>query len=306
MHSTQDENTLEQDASFDQPLKRVAYEAGMLLGLEATRDEQQYHRRRLSRHQYWLHGAGTLCGMSVRADPATAPDNDPMPVRLLVSEGVGIDGFGRDILVNEPYCIDFGQWLKAQSEAQLLNGYEETDGANYLHLDVTIRHHDCAIARQPVLARKLNLSTDAVQPSRLKDSVLLELQASMPDAEDRFHPWSVHDALDGPAPTLNTDEQSMIDDAAGNPGLQRQLALQAKLLHALDNTGVSADTASDRLEEDARILLAHIRIELDNLSTLLNATENTAVLNPNLIQINNLVRPFILTASQLAFLARTE
>ena len=45
--STDDDATLEQDATFDEPLRRVAYEAGMMLGLEATREEQQYHRRRL-------------------------------------------------------------------------------------------------------------------------------------------------------------------------------------------------------------------------------------------------------------------
>ena len=44
----EDNPILEQDATLDSPLRKVAYEAGMLLGLEATQEEQDYHRRRLT------------------------------------------------------------------------------------------------------------------------------------------------------------------------------------------------------------------------------------------------------------------
>ena len=54
MSEMDDLPTLEQDDQLAEPLRRVSYEAGMMLGLEATRDEQAYHRRRLTRHQYWL------------------------------------------------------------------------------------------------------------------------------------------------------------------------------------------------------------------------------------------------------------
>ena len=40
MTTIDDRPTLEQDATLDETLRRVAYEAGMMLGLEATRDEQ--------------------------------------------------------------------------------------------------------------------------------------------------------------------------------------------------------------------------------------------------------------------------
>ncbi|MDV7400323.1 hypothetical protein RZS08_53405, partial [Arthrospira platensis SPKY1] len=77
MHSQiEDQSTLEQDARLDDPLRRVAFEAGMMLGLEAVRDEQQYHRRRLNRQQYWLHGYGTLAGMRVGMLPQSHPDPD--------------------------------------------------------------------------------------------------------------------------------------------------------------------------------------------------------------------------------------
>ena len=42
MSSAEDLSALEQDDQMAEPLRRVAYEAGMMLGLEATRDEQAY------------------------------------------------------------------------------------------------------------------------------------------------------------------------------------------------------------------------------------------------------------------------
>ena len=150
--------TLEQDATLDEPLRRVAYEAGMLLGLEATRDEQAYHRRRLSRQQYWLHGYGTLAGMRVRIDAGR------VGVPIIVGPGLGLDRLGREVLVHEPYCMVLREWLDAQTETHLRTGY--VDAEDRLWLAVTVRYKDCPVARQPVLARKLNLSTDAVQPGR--------------------------------------------------------------------------------------------------------------------------------------------
>src|SRR5690606_9377338 len=141
--------------------------------LEATQEEQDYHRRRLTRHQYWLQGSGTLAGMVVSLSPSETTETGPVKTSLLVGPGLGIDGLGREVLIHESYCINLGDWLKAQSETDLRDGYDED--ANLLWLKVTVRYEECDVAAQPVLARKLNLSTDAVQPSRVADSIKLEL-----------------------------------------------------------------------------------------------------------------------------------
>ena len=44
-----DQISLESDSNFAAPLRRVSFQAGMLLGVEATQSEQDYHRRRLVR-----------------------------------------------------------------------------------------------------------------------------------------------------------------------------------------------------------------------------------------------------------------
>ncbi len=297
MSSVDDLTTLEQDDELAEPLRRVAYEAGMMLGLEATRDEQAYHRRRLTRQQYWLHGFGTLAGMAVSMNPDSDDDpDDDMLVRLHVSPGIGIDGLGREIMIHETYCIDLREWLDAQTEAYLREGYSDAD--DLLWLKVCVRHQDCPLARQPVLARKLNLSTDAVQPSRTADSLQLELIPELPAAEEtRYQPWKNHDPVADALPPLTQAEQAQLSDLqAANAAAGEQLALHARLLHALDTTGISTRNLADELEDGARLLLARISLQTSDINAL--------IVNPERISINNLVRPFITSASQLAWLAQ--
>ncbi|MFT6254973.1 MAG: hypothetical protein ACJATV_001228 [Granulosicoccus sp.] len=297
--------TLKDDANLAEPLRRVAYEAGMLLGLDATRDEQAYHRRRLNRHQYWLHGSGTLAGMVVAIDPETTTEIDPILTRMTVSTGIGVDGLGREVLINESYCIDLGDWLKAQNETQLREGYDEAE--NLLWLKVTVRYQECDVAQQPVLARKLNLSTDAVQASRKADSIKLELIPELPPTtvDERYQPWAAHHPVEESLPAdLTNTETDFINLAPVDSVERAHREMNARLLHALDDDSINTELVSDQLEEGARLLLARISISVTDLTVILNADENDQVINPTGINVNNLVRPFLMTASQLAFLHR--
>ena len=83
---------------------------------------------------------------------------------------------------------------------------------------------------------------------------------------------------------------------AANAPAGAQLALHAQLLHALDSGGVNIRELNDQFELGARLPLAQIAITVADI--------NAIVVNPNLISINNLVRPFLVSASQLAWLAR--
>jgi hypothetical protein len=235
--------------------------------------------------------------VSMRVSPQSAST-----VRLEVGPGLGIDGLGREVVVHETYCINLGEWLAAQSESHLREGYDQAGG--FLWLKATVRQKDCAVAMQPVLARKLNLSTDAVQPSRTAESVQLELIPELPDPPDsgfkpwgaRFKPWGSHKALAEAMPALTIVEQDTLDDLeAADAAAAAQLSLHARLLHALDG-GMSPSDLADDLAAGARLLLARIRIEA--------ADFNAIVIDPKFITINNLVRPFLASASQLAWLAR--
>jgi hypothetical protein len=106
------DSSLAADGHFDDALRRVSFEPGMLLGIEATRAEQEYHRRRHNRHAYWLHGSGTVVGLRVALDGEDpGDDTTQVKLRLIISPGVGVDGLGRQVSVFEPYCVDLRAWL---------------------------------------------------------------------------------------------------------------------------------------------------------------------------------------------------
>ncbi len=279
------QQTLENDADFSKPLQRVFYDSGMMLGLDAIQDEQDYHRSRLNRHQYWLHGAGTIAGMSVSLQHIQPQPEVTESVRIIVKPGIGIDALGRDVLINEPYCIPFNEWLASQNPASLLNGYDAA--SETLTLKITIRQNECLKSFQPVLARKLNTSTDAVQPNRNQDSILLELTPYTPKQNTDFKPWAAHENIGNLIPLedlLTSDEMDFINNA--DPADQKELKLQARLLHSYqdDNSGLESD-----FNELARIFLAQV--------SLVNVTDiNNIILDPINIKVNSLLRPFVKTA----------
>lgn len=303
------------DAAFKDALKRVSYEPGMLLGLEATRAEQDYHRRRLNRHSYWLHGSGTVAGLRVSAkgdDPGD--DTTHARTRLLVSPGIGVDGLGREISVAEPYCIDLGAWLTTQYEdtesdrwgALIRDGYEQTviegETVDLLWLKVTMRYQESPSGLQPVLGTEVNAGTDPVQPSRLQDGVLFELVAERPaDAPAGDHLFAAHNALpDWDADLANkfsADERRRIETAAD--GTKAQLQLAARLLYALadDNEALAPRQAfTTTAAELARTLLARVAIRLTAAQEL--------IVNPRRVSVDNLSRPFLYNAAALAQLIR--
>lgn len=303
------DTSLAGDGRFEETLKRVSYQPGMLLGLEATRAEQDYHRRRATRHGYWLHGAGTVAGLRVSiraADPGN--DTDPVRVRLVVSPGVGVDGLGRELSVAEPYCVDLGAWLTAQHEdedlwgALIRDGYAEAD--NLLWLKVTMRYQDCASGLQPVLATEVNAGTDPVQPSRVADCVLFELVAERPDdVPEEEHLFAAHSRIksyDEIEADLGERERAQVEAASG--AARTQLELGARLLHSLGDDNQSLVARQAFLTDPAqlaRTLLARIAVRLTP-----PAPEPDLIVNPRRIEIDNLVRPFLFNAAALARLLR--
>jgi hypothetical protein len=305
MSAMQDQSLID-DGKFEQPLKRVVFEPGMLLGVEATSSEQDYHRRRLVRHQYWLHGYGTVAGLalSLDADEEANPDQH-MTVRLTVAPGIGLDGLGREVNVHEPYCVNLKEWLEAHADDQgnwmvEHGGYQESD--NSLWLKATFRYQEQPSGLQPVMATKINAGTDPVQPSRLKDCVLLELIPDVPQVDDpAFAPWGPpahiapmaagrgHGILpNDPLAGLNGDEQTYFAAHQDGAGL---MSMQAALLHGLGQETDALDLMAAEAEV-ARTLLARIRIEL--------GANRKVISNPARMKVNNLLRPFVTTPGQLA------
>lgn len=314
---------VELDAQLAQPLERVNYTAGMMLSLPAINAEQRYHRQRVNRLQYWFQGAGTLLGLAVKQVAAViAPAGEDQSLRLVVSPGIAIDGLGRELLCHEPYCVNLRDWLEAQktSDSAFLQKARTRDGGA-IQFSVTIRYQASSSGLQPVLARTINGGIDPVQPSRVKDALLLEIlplgnQLSFDSEEDELPPEDEPPATSIvfrraglkqeplnttlPESWLSKTEQDHI--AALESEHERQLArLQLQLLYG-PRSDVGALELEGEYEELARVLLAVIEIPLR--AELVPAL--SPILHPASIRINNLIRPFITTPDQLRWLFLQE
>lgn len=316
--------TLAADGQFEDPLRRVAFQPGMLLGVEATRVEQDYHRRRLNRHQYWLHGYGTVAGLPVVIQSrAPTDDTEHLSVRVIVAPGIAIDGLGREVSLHEPYCINLKEWLEAHAEPDVEpkrwdiqeGGLKEDDDT--LWLLVTLRQREVLGNPAPTMAQAVNAGTDPVMHTRLLDGVALELVPDYPPpGADALHPWGkpAH-AVDpwpmpgrahGSEPPASPLTQAEKDYLAQIPtGARELLAEQAELLFSLpnDSTALSVLREQGKNVDLRRELLRLARIPLARLKLRLDPGRRI-VSNPLRIELNNLIRPFVTTTSQLASLQR--
>src|SRR6516225_9499040 len=92
------------------PLKRVNYSFGLVLGVEEFLQEDTYFLSRHNRENRLLHGHGTVCGLDV-----TAPTSPIIEVR--VAPGWAINPMGQEIHVPQLMCVQMNDWLQANLAA---------------------------------------------------------------------------------------------------------------------------------------------------------------------------------------------
>ena len=289
--TTVDQDELASDAQFNDMLERVSFQPGILLGSEALTAEQAYHLRRLTRHQRWLVGPGTVFGLRV---DAVTPADDPTDVRLTVGPGYALDGLGREVLVNEGYALSLRDWLAAEHASPDVAG---NFVGGTLFLRVTVR--SCAVpqALQPVVSELFDAGLDPVVAARVADSFLLEVTGDarqMGDSPARpLDSWSPDHttpaAADVPG-TVTTREQATLSGVA-DAGLANALRLQSWLLRRTFPAFDDSPGAASGYEEASRLLLASVHVTLASLTTRPTTTATA---------VNNLVRPFVRANALLA------
>jgi hypothetical protein len=299
------------DARVAEPLRRVSYVEGMLLGVEATRVEQDFHRRRLNRHRYWSGRIGCVLGLRVWLEPLSDPgapvDADAFEsgkLVLRVSPGVAYDGLGREVLLHESHCLRLAEWIAREREANALAlGHDAAAGV--LRLAVWIRHAACEQGQEPVLAHRLSAGTDAVEFTRIGDGVRLELRqvaASLKGRDDiglcawqravRERTLLADGAFDDWKDALTVAEHDFLAEraaAGATPEELAELGRRLRLIGAGDQLPLTStpEPEDEELAAFARIPLAQIEIAAPGFPELR--------LNPDEIAIDNLVRPFALS-----------
>jgi hypothetical protein len=105
----------EADPLYAQPLsERPLYATGMLLDAQDFSDEQTYHRVQLARAMAFLAGGGTLAGLRVTHQAATAGASG-QPEEIRIEPGLAVDRLGRLIELPRPACLRLVRWYEAQN-----------------------------------------------------------------------------------------------------------------------------------------------------------------------------------------------
>src|SRR5215470_13320623 len=106
--------TPDTDPLYAQPLaERPAYATGMLLDAQDFADEQTYHRVQLAHAMAFLAGGGTLAGLRVTHQSATAD----VAEEIRVEPGLAVDRLGRLIEIPRPACLRVQRWYDAQMQS---------------------------------------------------------------------------------------------------------------------------------------------------------------------------------------------
>jgi len=158
---------------------RLFYAQGVLLDAQDFNAEQTYHRSRLARALFYLHGSGTAAGLRVEWQKALISEEDPdfpegRQEQIVVYPGVAVDRLGRIIEVPRNVCIRLNHWYQAQTPDDLRQGFHGAP-INGVVVDVFIRFVACERGKTPAFAAGPFDALDAVVPSRLRDSFQLEL-----------------------------------------------------------------------------------------------------------------------------------
>ena len=147
---------------------RPHYATGVLLDAEDFLDEQTYHRSRLARSLAYLHGSGTVCGLTVSAPQPVGSD-----VEISVAPGLALDRFGRLIEVPRPWCIRINRWYSALADAANAIGRASLRNAlrvDHVIVDVFVEFELCDRGKTPSFAEGAIDATDATAPNRIRDA----------------------------------------------------------------------------------------------------------------------------------------
>jgi len=178
--------------------KRVRYSAGQLLGVGEFSDEQQYLLARHDTHQLFLHGYGTVAGLNVD------PKEEDGDIKIMVSEGMGIDRRGRAFTVPVPQCASLRAWLMDHRDFKGSKVY------------VVARYDSINTDPVTLVGQMCSNESEAAETSRTTDGFRLELRAERP-------PMPAWDAVQAFSEALAKDD---LDERARKLGLTRAALLR--------------------------------------------------------------------------------
>lgn len=148
------------------PLKRVNYTFGLVLGVDEFLQSDTYFLAKHHLENRLLHGYGTVCGLDVTAQ--TSPQ-----LEVQVAPGWAISPRGQEIYVPQLMCVVINDWLQANLTA--LKTVYPGPAPSSLNLCVVLCYRECKTDVVPIPGEPCQTQTTGTAPSRIADSFELML-----------------------------------------------------------------------------------------------------------------------------------
>lgn len=145
-------------------MARNHYFTGKLLVERDFVDEQNYFIGKDRRHNKYLHGWGTVCGLKVKQHPNPTCRSQ----YVLVEPGVAVDCCGREILVESEATLDF-RALFLEEWRRLHGPAADPDDAEHV-LQICLRYAECPTEEVPALFDDCNCDETGSQPNRILET----------------------------------------------------------------------------------------------------------------------------------------
>jgi len=152
------------------PLKRVNYTFGLVLGVDEFLQEDTYFLAKHHVENRLLHGYGTVCGLDVVVQPT--------PLEVQVTPGWAITPKGQEIKVPQLMCLQVNDWVQANLAA-LQALYPSVPST--LNLCVVLCYRECKTDVVPIPGEPCRTQSSSMAPSRIQDS--FELMICLDQAE---------------------------------------------------------------------------------------------------------------------------
>ena len=143
------------------PLKRVNYTFGLVLGVEEFLQEDLYFLAKHHVENRLLHGYGTVCGLDVVAQ--TSPS-----MEVQVTAGWAITPKGQEVRVPQLMCLQVTDWITANLTA--LQDLYSTIAPPNLNLCVVLCYRECKTDVVPIPGEPCRTQSSSMAPSRIQDS----------------------------------------------------------------------------------------------------------------------------------------
>jgi hypothetical protein len=154
---------------------RLRYFFGQRLGVVDFLDEQSYHLGKQRFHNWHVHGAGVLCGLSAErfVFPQGAPPATPTAL-LRVLSGAALDGCGRELVVGVDQCVDVDAWFQKHKDLPDVQAWFGADPVPR-RLWVALRYRECPTDPTPAPRDPCGCETEGCEFGRVREAFELAL-----------------------------------------------------------------------------------------------------------------------------------